>query len=607
MTITNKNQFNRISSIIQPKILYLSMIALFGVQVIDNTASAAFFDQSNTGREESLLQDTTETGTIKSMQDIDTIKNLFQFNNTPNLEAIRLTNQGLEKLKSGDKTQGLKDLQEAWKISPKTLISGVMLGLNHIENKDYNQALQIAKEIQKLITIDNYGLGYTIEGMAYAGKGELDKATSAFKEAIRLIPNETNSLLNLAILAEEQKSYSDAKKYLQKIIYTNPTHLIALEKLAKIEITLGNTEIANDLLKKAIKAYPEEIRPVILLAQNYLNLGQFQQVITLTQNKTNPAIMEMLGKAYLNLGEAEKAKQVFEKIIEQLPKSAPANYILAELYAKTGNLPEATKQIQITLNKDPKFLPARIGEVKTLFYNGKVSEAEKASQLLIKEFGNQQEVLSINGWISMHQNNYAQAEKYFEAMSKSNLNSEIVLWWVNSLWAQKKHDPGFAIINEWLQNHPDDARVQQALAEGYMGQQKTPQAKAAYLKLVKLQPKSASAYNNLAWLEKDEDLKKAIHYAETALSLEKENPQILDTLGMLLVNDGQIDKGAALLKQAVDKAPDDIELLYHWAEILILQNKNAEANLILDKLAKHEPNPVMQERIKTLRIKTANK
>jgi putative PEP-CTERM system TPR-repeat lipoprotein len=608
MTIITKLEKKCVSDMIRPKILYVSMMIIIVMQVAANTASAATYREPDKyGLSDDALLKTPELGYSSYIESLQGIDDLTQFENTFDQKAKELAKQGSEKLKKGDTQQGLKDLQEAWRLDHKLIAAGVMVTLMHLKNKDYEQALKVAREIQQAKTEKDYGLGYTMEGMVYAAKGEFDNATAAFKEAIRLMPNEQNTLLNLATLAESQKNYVDAKTYLQKIIDIEPANLKALEQLAKIEFQLGDTEKAATLLNKAISAHPEAASPVIALAQNYLKLGKDKEVLAITENKTDPAILEMRGKAYLYLGEKEKARQIFEQIVKQLPQSAPANYILADFFAKTGNIPEAAKQIQNTINKDSKFLPARIGEIKTLFYAGKVAEADKARQSLLKEFDNQQDVLGIAGWLSMQQKDFVQAEKYFRQMAKANPNTEITLWWVNSLLAQKQYDQAITGMKDWLKLHPDDINVQLALADSYMGLQKKPEAKAAYLQLIKMQPKLVPAYNNLAWLVQEEDLKQAINYAETAWSLEKENPQVLDTLGMLLINDGQIDKGAALLKEAVNKAPDNSELLYHLSEVLVMQNKNAEAIPILDKLAKLELSPNMKDRIKILQAKANTK
>lgn len=592
--------------VVKTKKLCATISLALGLQMLPSVTRAAHFDPKETTIKQ-YLQDETPSDEVKTNENMDAVKDLIKLENTFNKDALSLTKQGLEKLQAGDKQQGLKALEESWNIDKRLIPTGIMLALNYIQSKNYDRAQEIAKEIQKITTKKEHGMGYTIEGIIHAAKGEPDKAKTAFKSAIRIMSAEKNALLNLAILEEQEKNYKDAKTYLKRIIDIEPTHLQALEKLARIEAAQGNIKNATDLLEKAINAHPDNIRPVIAQTQNFLRSGENQKALDLTENKTEPALLELRGKAYVNLGEIEKAKQIFENIVEQLPNSAPANYVLAEFFAATGNAAEAAKQVQNTLNKDSSFLPARIAEIKTLFYNGKSAEADQATQALIKNFGEKQEILSIAGWLASQRRDYVQAEQYFAKLAKINLDTELVLWWTNSLWAQKKFDQGFKLIKDWLKNNPDDISAQMALADGYMALQKKTEAKAAYLKIIDKQPKLAAAYNNLAWLVQEENLKQAINYAETAQSLEKSNPQVMDTLGLLLARNGQLDKGEALLKEATDKSPNSAELLYHYAEILMMQKKYTEAESILAKLDSNSLNDVTRERVKAMINSLKNK
>lgn len=602
MSIFIKQKNKNINTIRKSNFLFCSKGLIVGISAFCFTADAAIMQPPG----EQLIFE-SKPDKSNSIENFNFFYYPYNLENEQNIKAKQLAKQGLEKIKKGDREQGLQDLQQAWNLNPNFIITGVMLSLNYLQNKDYDQALKIAKEIQQAKTQENYGLGYTMAGMSYAATGELDKATVAFKEAIRLIPNEKNTLLNLAKISIAQKNYSEAQTYLNQIISFDPTHLKALEQLAKIEFTLGNIDESNALLKKAISSHPEALSPLITLAQNYLKSDNYQDVLALTENKTSPALLEMQGKAYLYSGETEKAQQVFERLVKQQPKSAAANYALADFFSKTGNMSEAARQIQNTLSKDPKFLLARIGEIKTLFYSNKKTEAEKASQLLINEFGNQSEVLSIAGWLAMQQGNFIQAEKYFSQMAKTNQNTDVTIWWVKSVWAQKHYDKAQTIMLDWLSDNQEDIYVHLALADSYMGLHKKPEAKDAYLKIIEIQPKLAVAYNNLAWLEQEDDIEKAIQYAEKALSLEKENFQILDTLGMLLVKNGQIEQGSLLLSKAVKIAPDNYELLIHLAEVLVLQHKYTKASPILEKLTTMKLGPVMQDKIKALQVKVSNK
>jgi Flp pilus assembly protein TadD len=117
----------------------------------------------------------------------------------------------------------------------------------------------------------------------------------------------------------------------------------------------------------------------------------------------------------------------------------------------------------------------------------------------------------------------------------------------------------------------------------------TDKARAAYERLVKLQPNNAQALNELAWLlaveTKPPQPAAALPYSTRAYALASSastfNPSIGDTQGWVLVLNGKVDEGAAILQKVVDAAPS-VDNRYHLGEALIRQGKFDLAKTQLD-------------------------
>jgi predicted Zn-dependent protease len=71
--------------------------------------------------------------------------------------------------------------------------------------------------------------------------------------------------------------------------------------------------------------------------------------------------------------------------------------------------------------------------------------------------------------------------------------------------------------------------------------------------------------NNLAWSFFEIKDPRALGFAEQALKLKPDNPAVMDTLGWLLVQQGQTERGIRLLQQALGKQPDAAEIQFHLA------------------------------------------
>jgi len=76
--------------------------------------------------------------------------------------------------------------------------------------------------------------------------------------------------------------------------------------------------------------------------------------------------------------------------------------------------------------------------------------------------------------------------------------------------------------------------------------------------------------------------KRALGTAEQALKLAPDQPPMQDTLGWILLEQGQIPRALELLHSAASKAPKSATLRYHYAVALARSGKKAEAKKELE-------------------------
>lgn len=96
-----------------------------------------------------------------------------------------------------------------------------------------------------------------------------------------------------------------------------------------------------------------------------------------------------------------------------------------------------------------------------------------------------------------------------------------------------------------------------------MASQDKLRARALYTALVRTDPGDARAHNNLAHVLLQLGDAKALLHAEKAHALAPGQPQVNDTLGWVLVQQGQLEKGLRYLREAALRAPDNTEIQAH--------------------------------------------
>jgi tetratricopeptide (TPR) repeat protein len=105
------------------------------------------------------------------------------------------------------------------------------------------------------------------------------------------------------------------------------------------------------------------------------------------------------------------------------------------------------------------------------------------------------------------------------------------------------------------------------------------EAERVYLAAIKINPKSPLAYNNLAWvnLEQNSDRDAAVRWARQAVDLVPQSSQFQDTLGWAYRAGGNKAKALAALERAASISPPNPEILYHLGIVLTEAGRDKDA------------------------------
>jgi Flp pilus assembly protein TadD len=128
-----------------------------------------------------------------------------------------------------------------------------------------------------------------------------------------------------------------------------------------------------------------------------------------------------------------------------------------------------------------------------------------------------------------------------------------------------------------LGRHPDNVSMIRAAAERLHQLGRTEKARSYYEQLVRLRPDDHYAFNNLANLLDQIDNESAFKAARRAYELAPNDPSILDTYGWALVQIGDLDKGLALLREAVARNGRSAVTRYHLGVALEEYGSSREA------------------------------
>ena len=131
-----------------------------------------------------------------------------------------------------------------------------------------------------------------------------------------------------------------------------------------------------------------------------------------------------------------------------------------------------------------------------------------------------------------------------------------------------KNSEADARVAQFLKANPEDNVVQMYLAESQLAAKDFKAAAGVLESMVKRNPNNGAALNNLAWAYQQMKDPRALPTAEQAYKIAGDNAAVLDTLGWMLIEQGNTGRGMPLLQKAVAAAPAAPEIRYHLAVAL---------------------------------------
>ncbi len=228
-----------------------------------------------------------------------TIMTSVVFAQEMNPEAGKLYNEANSLLKAGNFRGAIDNYDKALAIEKDYRIF-YQKGVSQKKSGDVPGAMASFEESLKLK--NDFEAGYNALGGVYFSTGDYDKSISNFEKVLTLSTNSS----------------------IQKKVKKNLA--LAYAKLAKTEISNGNTTKAIENLNKAVE-YNNYDAAFLSLAELYSDLNEYDKCITAAENALKYKSSISSGGPYYYLGVAYKGKGDNTKAVEMFKKaSSDASY-----------------------------------------------------------------------------------------------------------------------------------------------------------------------------------------------------------------------------------------------------------------------------------------
>lgn len=467
-------------------------------------------------------------------------------------------------------------------------------------------------------------------GSLYESTQRVDKAREtyhAIQEEFHGKPEGWEAKVKLAGLDWAAGKTDDAERQLQEVLKENSRSVEALLLRGKIALQRGNGKDATQDFRSVLKDQPESADGHLLLARAYLMTGE----TTLARESLaaalslKPALMEaqvLLAGLDASVGHTKEARERLEPLIARDPgnlallgmlfqlqtqekdwgqsqetlaklRSAGADQAVADL--AEGHVAVAQQQWekadaaytraaeQRPLAPEPLLALLQLGMKR-----GLVAQTQSRLEGLLAAHPDHPYADGFLGELLLMRGDAAAAIPHFEAAAR--LNPKWSTPWVHLAryhYAGKRPTEGDEALLKGLQGSPDNEQMRLLLAVSLDAQRRFDEAIGHYEIILKANPKSMLAANNLAATLVDhksdpKSLERALTLSR-AFESQSPNPYLLDTLGWAHYKLDHGKDAVRLLKQAAALAPDHPVLNYHLGAALSKSGQPGEALVYLKK------------------------
>ena len=356
-------------------------------------------------------------------------------------------------------------------------------------------------------------------GRALEESGDLEGARRRYGLAQRRDPGWTAPSAALVALEERRGDWRTMASLARALVARTPHEIGAWRALVGALERLGQGEAAEAAARQVLKRFPDRAEPQLLLA-----------LALRAQAKTDEALAA--------LAEAERhgaTPQLAAARIRTLGMGRRVEEGLAEARAAVATYPEAP-EVQAAL-------------ASLLFASGAVEEGARATDRALA----------------------------LAPEEPAPLRDRCIFRASIGRWDRARDD-----CTRYLAARPEDAEI--AFIQGVALEQLGESAAAisAYHRAAILDERDARPHNNLAGLlAKAGDLDGALAAAQEAYRLDEANPYVMDTLGVLYLDKGLVERAISVLEDAHEGAPDLSDAQLHLALAYVEAGRHGDARPLL--------------------------
>ena len=524
---------------------------------------------------------------------IANLRELVSLQPDDTVSRVRLASGLLE---AGQLEASLAEFEGTLRQAPTGYQAEIAYVVGLIQQGEFDAALVASGQLIERLPASP--IPHNLKAGAHLGKGEFVLARGALVEALRLAPGDPMASKNLAQLALAAGETEEARRIYREALQHNPGDVDVTMHLIRLEAQRGDVDAVRALLEKSMSHHPEALAPRLELARYHLFRNEPRRALILMEPVRqsaagDPDMLELRARAEIAAGMNSQALATLRALAARVPATGDAYHALAENFERAGSQRDARSHYRKALELEPSH-PATLRSLALLeLREGQVDEALNLSRRMQQDLGSAAAGHAIEGRIHTDAGRQSDAIRSLEQAYELQPSANHAVWLATVQQQSGKTQEAVSLLSGRLANHPDEITVRIQLAHGLLELGEHDAAMREYEEILRTQPENAAVLNNLAYLYGMEGDERALEFAERAHALSPASPVVADTLGWILVQRGEIDRGLALLITAREGLPELPDVGYHLAVALVKAGREAEARQELTNVLEN-PRPFLK-------------
>jgi len=394
---------------------------------------------------------------------------------------------------------------------------------------------------------------------------DLEKALEINNEVLIQQPDNTDALINKALILTKQNDVESATQELRDLLTKKPSSVEATLALSAIYALNKNHGELKSLLIRSIDSNPDAVSLRKALAKVYYQekkySGTEQQLEKIIELATDEIAHRLaLAQFYVVRKQPDKAEKVLRDAIAADPQDQKKYAYLVEFLSKQYSGERAVGELKTIIKEQPTFELLKFDLAKRHLSKQQFAEADAIYSKLIDEQG--------------------QDRIGFQARQA----------YAKSLLAQGNQEKALGLLDEILEEKPKDNDA--LLLKGKVALKKgdATEAVSLFRQVLRDQPNNANVHQLLAnALNRTGSPDVAREHMEKAVALDPKNITRRIQLAGLLGKTGKHKQALDLLDVALKETPDDLNILKAKSSIQAVQGDKTGMENTLNTIRERHP------------------